>query len=229
MTFWSGSGSGSADPCLWLMDPDSDSDPDPGSGSCFFRHWPSRCQLKNNFCLNIFSAYYCLKVHLHNFPKIKSQKESQNSRNHGFSYYFCMMTEGSGSGSIPLTWGSGSGRPKNMWIRIRVRIRNTENNFFKPSRWICRKYTFLLLLFTDEPVEPAPGAGSAGACVYHQQVMAQHGRPTRPLPLRHHTISLTRQTYQILLILVTGCRPMPAVSDFTRDGRWSTYHVSVLK
>jgi hypothetical protein len=29
---------------------------------------------KNNFCLNIFSAYYCLKVHLHNFPKIKVKK-----------------------------------------------------------------------------------------------------------------------------------------------------------
>jgi hypothetical protein len=77
----------------------------------------------------IFSAYYILKVHLHHFSKIKSQKESQNSRNQGFSYYFCMMIEGSGSGSrggsgsgfIPLTsgYGSGSGRPKNMWIRIR--------------------------------------------------------------------------------------------------------------
>jgi hypothetical protein len=54
-----------------------------------------------------------LKVHLHYFSKIKSQKESQNSRIQGFSYYFCMMTEGSGSGSIPLTSGSGSGRPKN--------------------------------------------------------------------------------------------------------------------
>jgi hypothetical protein len=59
-----------------------------------------------------------LKVHLHHFSKIKSQKESQNSRNQGFSYYFCMMME-----------GSGSGRPKNMWVRwIRIRIR---------SAWIC--------------------------------------------------------------------------------------------
>jgi hypothetical protein len=82
----------------------------------------------------IFSAYYFLKVHLHLFPKIKSQKESQNSMSQGFSYYFCMMIEGSRSGSesgpIPLTNGSGSGRPKNMWIRwirirIRIRIRNT--------------------------------------------------------------------------------------------------------
>ncbi len=48
--------------------------------------------------------------------------ESQNSRNQGFSYYFCMMIEG--SGSIPLTSRSGSRRPKNMWIRW-IRIRNT--------------------------------------------------------------------------------------------------------
>ncbi len=60
------------------------------------------------------------------------EKKSQNRRNQGFSYYFCLMLEGSGSGSIPLTNGTGSGsgswRPKNMWIRgiwIRIRIRNT--------------------------------------------------------------------------------------------------------
>ncbi len=28
-------------------------------------------------------------IYLHNFSKIKSQKKSQNSRNQGFSYYFC--------------------------------------------------------------------------------------------------------------------------------------------
>jgi hypothetical protein len=67
----------------------------------------------------IFPAYYSLKVHLHHFSKIKIQKESQNRSNQVFSYYFCMMIEGSGSESIPLTSGSGSGRPKNMWIRIR--------------------------------------------------------------------------------------------------------------
>jgi hypothetical protein len=76
---------------------------------------------KKNFFNTIFSAYYFLKVHFHHFSKIKSQNESKNSRNQGFSYYFCMMIEGSGSGSIPLTSGSGSGSwsPKNMWIRIR--------------------------------------------------------------------------------------------------------------
>ncbi len=42
------------------------------------------------------------------FSRIKCHKESQNSRNQCFSYYFCKIIEGS---------GSGSGRPKNMWIR----------------------------------------------------------------------------------------------------------------
>ncbi len=58
----------------------------------------------------IFSAYYFLKIHLHLFSKIKSQKKSQNSRNQGFSYYFCMMIEESrrpcGSGGSGL--GSGT-------------------------------------------------------------------------------------------------------------------------
>ncbi len=52
----------------------------------------------------------------------KNKKESQNCRNQGFSYYFCMMIEG--SGSIPLTNGSVSGKLKNMLIRW-IRIRNT--------------------------------------------------------------------------------------------------------
>jgi hypothetical protein len=134
MTFWGGSGSGSADPCLWLMDPDPDSDLDPGSGSCYFRHWPSGSQQKTNFLTKFFLliTFWSYSLYLHHFSKIKSQKESQNSRNQGFSYYFCMMIKGSGSGSragsesgsIPLTSGSGSGRPKNMWIRW-IRIRNT--------------------------------------------------------------------------------------------------------
>ncbi len=84
-----------------------------GSRSCYFRHWPSRCQKK------IFNTFFCLfllKIHLRHK---KSKRKSQNSRNQGFSYYFCLLMEG--SGSIPLTNGSGfgSGRLKNMWIRIR--------------------------------------------------------------------------------------------------------------
>jgi hypothetical protein len=77
----------------------------------------------------IFSAYYFLKVYLHQFSKIKVEK-SHKIVGIKVSYYFCRMIEGSGSraGSIPLTSGSGSGRPKNMWIRwIRIRIRNTAH------------------------------------------------------------------------------------------------------
>jgi hypothetical protein len=60
-------------------------------------------------------------LHSHHSPKIKNPKKLQNSRNKGFSYYLCLMIEGTGS----LTNGSGSGRPKNIWI-LRIRIRNTD-------------------------------------------------------------------------------------------------------
>jgi hypothetical protein len=57
---------------------------DPAPNPAIFRRLPSSCQQKS------FSAYYrtgtVLKVHLHNFSKIKSHKKS---RNEGFSYYFC--------------------------------------------------------------------------------------------------------------------------------------------
>jgi hypothetical protein len=111
MTFWGGSGSGSSDPCFWLMDLD------PAIFVIDLQH-ASKKLIFNT----VFSSYYFLKVYLHHFSKRKSQKESQNRRNQGFSYYFCMMIEG--SGSIPLTSGAGSWRPKNMWIRW-IRIRNT--------------------------------------------------------------------------------------------------------
>ncbi len=41
-----------------------------------------------------------------------------------FSYYFCLINEGSGAGSVPRTTGSGSGRPKNIRI-LRIRISNS--------------------------------------------------------------------------------------------------------
>ncbi len=139
MTFLRGSWSWSADPCLWLMD----RDPDPGSGSCYFCHWPSRCQQKTNFLTQFFLLVLLFEGTFTLFSKIKSQKESQNSRIQGFSYYyFCMMIEGSGSGSragsgsIPLT--SGSGRQKNTWIRIRIRNTDFNIHFTKvllPNVW----------------------------------------------------------------------------------------------
>ncbi len=55
MTFWWGSESGSADPCLWLIYL--------RSGSCYFRHWPSRCQQKTSlekkiFCVLLFGGTF---------------------------------------------------------------------------------------------------------------------------------------------------------------------------
>ncbi len=119
MTLTNGSGFGSGSGC--------------GSGSCYLRHWPLRCQQKTNFfkkvfCLLLFEGIYI----------IFKDKKSQSSRNQSFSYYFCLVIEGSGSGSTPLSNGSASGlrRPKNMWIRwIRVRIRNTDRGMSWEGLW----------------------------------------------------------------------------------------------
>ncbi len=82
-----------------------------GSGSCYFRHWPSRGQqnttgsLKKNFCLLLFEGTFTFT----SFFKDKMLKRSHKTvgRKQGFSFYFCLIIEG--SGSIPLTNGSGSG------------------------------------------------------------------------------------------------------------------------
>jgi hypothetical protein len=70
-----------------------------GSESCYFRHWPSRCQQKSNF----LTHFFCLNI--------KSKKESQNSRNQGLSYYFCNDTrylwQVDPDPGGPKTWGSG--------------------------------------------------------------------------------------------------------------------------
>jgi hypothetical protein len=101
-----------------------------------------------------------LKLHLYHFSKIKIQKESQNNRNQGFSYYFCMMIEG--SGSIPLTSGSGSWRLKNTWIRW-IRIRNTGKleNITSRKRAICHvikenKTKNYFLVFGGKPARGQP-------------------------------------------------------------------------
>ena len=44
-------------------------------------------------------------------------KKSQNSRNHGFSYYFCLMIEGSG-------FGSGTQTPMPNFIEFLVQERH---------------------------------------------------------------------------------------------------------
>ncbi len=118
-----------------------------GSGfrSCFFRQWPTRRQQKTNlkklfFCLLLFEGTFT------SFFKVKKvKKKSQNSRNQGFSYYCCLMVEG--SGSVPLTNGSGSRRPKNIRIR-RIRIRNTAIHTSKMVRFWTP-----LMLGTSSPWE----------------------------------------------------------------------------
>jgi hypothetical protein len=98
-----------------------------GSGFCYFRHWPSRRQLKTNYKKS-FSAYYfwiCIII------KDKKSKRSHKQEESRFFLLFLLddrrMIEGSGSGSM-MTNGSGFGRPRNMWIRW-IRIRNTVNGW----------------------------------------------------------------------------------------------------
>ncbi len=80
-----------------------------GSGSCYFRHWPSRCQQKTVF-KNVFLIITFWRYIYIIFQRYKVKKKSQSSRNQDFSYYFCLVIEG---------YGFGSRRPKN------IRIRNT--------------------------------------------------------------------------------------------------------
>jgi hypothetical protein len=62
------------------MDPDPDPDP-----AIFVIDLQHASKKHNFFCLLLFEGT------LTSFFKDKSQKESQNIRNQGFSYYFCMM------------------------------------------------------------------------------------------------------------------------------------------
>jgi hypothetical protein len=82
------------------------------SGSCHFRHGPSRRQQTTKFKIKFFWLLLFEGTFTSFFKDKKVQKKSQNNRNQGFSYLFCLMIEG--SGSIHLTNGSdsGSGRPQ---------------------------------------------------------------------------------------------------------------------
>ncbi len=101
------------DPCLWLMDPDSD--PDPAFSSLTFKT-PTKNKFKKKFfCLLLFQVTFSSF-----FKDKKSKKKSQNSMNHGFSCYFCLMIEGSGAGTL-LCLLSG-------WLLC----------FPTPAVWVCR-------------------------------------------------------------------------------------------
>jgi hypothetical protein len=75
-----------------------------------------------------------LKVHLHYFSKIKSQRESQNSRNQGFSYYFCMMIEGSGSGSGSILFPSSV--TKGWRTNLHADLNFVQANDWRPSCFV---------------------------------------------------------------------------------------------
>jgi hypothetical protein len=82
------------------MDPDSDPDPDPAFLSLTFK-----TPTKKFFCTLLFEGTFTSI-----FKDKKSKKKSQNSIKQGFSYFFCIMIEGSGSGSRrPKNCESGSG------------------------------------------------------------------------------------------------------------------------
>jgi hypothetical protein len=89
--------------------------------------------IKKKFsCIVLFEGIFT------SFFNKKLKRSHKTVEIQGFSYYFCVMIEG--SGSIYLTNGSGSGplRPKNMWIRWirnRIRIRNTAR---KVLPGLCR-------------------------------------------------------------------------------------------
>ena len=80
-----------------------------GSGSSIrillFSSLTFKMPTKDKFFNTIFAALSLFEAKFKSFFKEKKSK-SQNSRNQGFSYYFCTMIEGSGSGSRA---GSGSG------------------------------------------------------------------------------------------------------------------------
>ncbi len=107
-----------------------------GSGSCYFHHWPSRRQQKTTLKKS-FSAHYFLKAYLHNFLKIKSQKDV--TKQYKSRVFLLILLNDPGSGSTPLTNGNGSGsrRPKIIWFRIR----NTGHNTVLSIPPFCNKKT----------------------------------------------------------------------------------------
>jgi hypothetical protein len=106
------------------MDPDADPDP---------AIFVSDLQDVNKVFLLINFLRYIYII----FQRYKVIKKSQNSRNQCFSYYFCLMIE-----------GSGSGKPKNIWIhwiKIRIRIRNTAvRNYVHKTLFAIKLELFIL-------------------------------------------------------------------------------------
>jgi hypothetical protein len=83
------------------------------------------------FFYTTFSAYDFLKLDLHHFSKIKIQKESQNRRIQGFSYYFCMKIEKPDPGG-PKTRGSGSATLYKTILKLDSCVANLDPYVFGP-------------------------------------------------------------------------------------------------
>jgi hypothetical protein len=122
-----------------------------GSGSCYFSPWPSRRQQKTIFLFKIFLLITLRRYIYIIFLRQKVTKKSQNSRNQGFFYYFCLMIKVSRSGSGPLTNGSGSRRPKNIRnIRIlRIWILCWQNNQKHYNQWFYQNKMNLYTIFYE--------------------------------------------------------------------------------
>ncbi len=90
--------SGSSDPYLLLTDPDP----------ALFVLQDLHDDNKKYFLSLILYAYFFFKgiymVHLHHSSKIKNQKKLENSRNKGFSSFFCLLMEGSDAGFVQINY-----------------------------------------------------------------------------------------------------------------------------
>jgi hypothetical protein len=90
-----------------------------------FRHLPSRRQQKNIFFQVFLPITVPFEGAITSYFKDKVKKKSQNSRNQGVIYYFCLMMEGSGSGSgsippgRPKTYGSDGSDPIFLMCSLR--------------------------------------------------------------------------------------------------------------
>ncbi len=133
-----------------------------GSRSCFF---VIDLQDAKKLLLKVFLLN--LKVHLHHISKIKSHEEV-TKQYQSFSYYFCLMIEGSGSwfGSATLVLGLHFWSSK-TWIRIRSRwiwIRNTGGRSAK-FIWSAAGWFFRILPVHWPPgCQPGEAGGSEHSC-----------------------------------------------------------------
>jgi hypothetical protein len=116
-----------------------------------------------------YTAFYFLKVHLHNFSEIKSQKEVTKQQESRF-FFLLLLDDTIREGS-----GSGSRRPKNIWIR------NTALDPARSDRCVS------IAGWKDVP------AGGAGDAHLHQQLTQLRDE----VPPSHPRVNITSGSAQI--------------------------------